>query len=52
MDFEEQRQEHNVRQILSKDSGETSRRRRDIVPLLLTRSEQDESSFKHNERFS
>ena len=32
-------------------SGETSRRRRDIVPPLLTRSEQDESSFDHNERF-
>ena len=52
MDFEEQRQEeHAIRQILSEDSGETSRRRRDIVPPLLTRSEQDESSFEHNERF-
>ena len=47
MDFEEQMQEeHAVRQILSEDSGETLRRRRDIVPPLTTRSEQD-----INERF-
>ncbi len=32
MDFEEQMQEeHAVRQILSEDSGETLRRRRDIL---------------------
>ncbi len=42
MDFEEQRQEeHAVKQILREDSGETLRRRRDIVPPLSTRSEQD-----------
>ncbi|CAB4003820.1 Serologically defined colon cancer antigen 8-like [Paramuricea clavata] len=52
MDFEEQRQEeHAVRHILSEDLGETLRGRHDIVPPLLTRSEQDKSSFQHNERF-
>ena len=51
MDFEEQMQEeHAVRQILSEDSGETLRRRRDIVPPLTTRSEQDinEKSHEYN----
>ncbi len=51
MDFEEQMQEeHAVRQILSEDSGETLRRRRDIVQPLTTRSEQDinEKSHEYN----
>ncbi len=48
MDFEEQRQEeHAVRQILSKDSGETLRRRPDIVPPLSTRSERDINERSH-----
>ena len=52
MDFEEQRQEeHAVRQILGEDSGETSRTRRDVVPPLSTRSEQDESAFEYSETF-
>ena len=46
MDFEERRQEeHTVRQILSEDSGETSRQRLDIDPSLSAGSEQGESSF-------
>ena len=46
MDFEEQRQEeHTIRQIMSEDSGETSRQRLDIDPSLLPGSEQGESSF-------
>ncbi|CAB4037698.1 Hypothetical predicted protein [Paramuricea clavata] len=48
MDFEEQMQGHASK---SEDSGETSCRRHDIVPPLLTMSEQDESSFEHNEQF-
>ena len=52
MDSEEQRQEeHAVRQILSEDLGETSRRKRDIVPPLSTRSQQNESSFEYSETF-
>ena len=46
MDFEERRQEeHTIRQILSEDSGETSRQRLDIDPSLSAGSEQGESSF-------
>ena len=46
MDFEERKQEeHTVRQILSEDSGETSRQRLDIDPSLSAGSEQGESSF-------
>ena len=48
MDFEEQRQEERaVWQNLSEDSGETLRRRRDIVPPLSTRSEQDINERSH-----
>ena len=46
MDFEERRQEeHTIRQILSEDSGETSRQRLDIDSSLSVGSEQDESCF-------
>ncbi len=51
MDFEEQMQkEHAVRQFFFEDSGETLRRRRDVVPPLTTRSEQyiNERSHEYN----
>ena len=48
MDFEEQMQEeHAVKQILCEDSGGTLGRRRDIVPPLTTRSEQDINEKSH-----
>ncbi len=48
MDFEKQRQEERaVWQILSEDSGETLRRRRDTVPPLSTRNEQDINERSH-----